>query len=96
MNQFIHILLIFFISSGLTSCALNRAKSENMLEKRAGYEGKKVEIKCNGAFTAVQKPAKRVKVYVYPHELPKGDYFLGGYIFAEIEKEKVIINGRAK
>ena len=32
MNQFIHILLIFFISSGLTSCALNRAKSENMLE----------------------------------------------------------------
>jgi hypothetical protein len=84
MNQFIHILLIFFISSGLTSCALNRAKSENMLEKRAG------------AFTAVQKPAKRVKVYVYPHELPNGDYFLGGYIFAEIEKEKVIINGRAK
>jgi len=94
MNQYIRILLISFISVAMSSCALNRAKSENMLEKRAGYKSKKVVIESKGGFTAIQKPAKRVKVYVYPHQLPNGDYFMGGYIFAEVEKEKVIINGR--
>ena len=36
------------------------------------------------------------KVYIYPHELPSGDYFLGGYIFAEIEKEKITLKRRKK
>ena len=97
MSQFTLTLLIFLNSMFLTSCAMNRAKSSRMLEKRASYDkdqSKNAEI--NGGVVPIQTPAKRTKVYIYPHELPSGDYFLGGYIFAEIEKEKITLKRRKK
>lgn len=95
--MFTHILLIYSTSIALSSCAINRAKGHKMLEIRADYSQKVLSLNKNGAaVTPIQTPAKRSRVYVYPHQLPNGDYFLGGYIFAEIEKEKVIVNGGAE
>ena len=97
MSQFTLTLLIFLNSMFLTSCAMNRAKSSRMLEKRASYnQGQSQNVGINGGVVPIQTPAKRTKVYIYPHELPSGDYFLGGYIFAEIEKEKITLKRRKK
>lgn len=94
MSQYTLISLIFLNSMFLTSCAINRAKSSQMLEQRANYKQNPKKAELSGGVVPIQTPAKRTKVYIYPHELPSGDYFLGGYIFAEIEKEKVILKRR--
>ena len=97
MNQFTLTLLIFSTSMLFSSCAMNRAKSQKMLEERAAYQNGTPRLqKLKNGVSPIQKPARRSRVYVYPHQLPNGDYFLGGYIFAEVEKEKILLDGGLK
>ncbi|MFK7822710.1 MAG: hypothetical protein AB8G05_01030 [Oligoflexales bacterium] len=74
-----------FIFLSLDSCAISRAPSLNLLEKRSDYEGTE-QIK--EALEEVDHPLlvpTRTKpviadIWVHPHELPNGDYFRGGWI----------------
>ncbi len=69
----------------LNACAINRAPSANLLEKRSDYE-KVHEIK--GALEEVDRPLlvptrttpTIADIWVHPHELANGDYFRGGWI----------------
>ena len=69
----------------LNACAINRAPSLNMLEKRSDYEN---VYQIKEALDQVDHPLLvpiRTKpviadIWVHPHELPNGDYFRGGWV----------------
>ena len=70
-----------------TSCSINRAPSLNLLEKRSDYQGseaaKDSAASLRGSLYEPRRTeTKTTDVYVHPHELPGGDYFMGGYIRA--------------
>lgn len=87
MKAFTAIFLIS-LTSLVSSCALNRAKSKNLLEKRASYDDAIPELIREQNVKPIRIPSKRVLIYWYPHEMPSGDHFLGAYIDAEIHKER--------
>jgi len=92
----------FLISILLSSCA-SRAPSLRMLDKRSNYEMDSKEFVYVYDQLAREK-AREVKIYIYPNEMPSGDYFQGGYLRALIErgrwsykrnkKNKGVINGK--
>lgn len=97
MRRSIRILLAFSINlivfaSGCT----NRAPSLRMLDTRAGYgaplDDEEVAIyekaRAKGELFGRYMGPKFAKIYVYPHELPSQDYFLGGYIVLKIHDEE--------
>ena len=73
-------LIGFIVSFFLASCAISRAPSLRLLEERADYD------RVNAVrVSSSQEDLKRSKalvtdVFIHPHELPSGDYFLGGWI----------------
>jgi len=74
------------ISIMLSSCA-SRAPSLRMLDKRSNYEMDSKEFVYIDDELSRDK-AREVKIYIYPNEMPSGDYFQGGYLRAVIEKGK--------
>ena len=69
----------------LYSCALTRAASFNLLDQRADYSG---ENRLNDGLSELSGPlltprrteSKTADIFIHPHEMPSGDYFLGGWI----------------
>ena len=101
MRPFTRISHVFWISAAiaLTGCQ-NRAPSLRMLDTRAGYnepyDDEEVAIyerahSHGGSFGRTLGP-RIAKVYVYPHELPSQDYFLGGYIALVTRKDEVVFD----
>ena len=74
------------ISLLLSSCA-SRAPSLRMLHKRSNYETDSKEFVYVDDELSRDK-AREVKIYIYPNEMPSGDYFQGGYLRAVVEKGK--------
>lgn len=75
----------------LCSCAMNRAPSMRLLEKRADFDGK---YRLDSALSEIESPLLVPKrtvpvmadIWVHPHELPNGDYFRGAWIKTLITK----------
>jgi hypothetical protein len=92
-----HILPVLLISLVLLlSACTNRAPSLRMLDTRAGYnapiDDEEVAIyekaRAKGELFGRYMGPSFAKVYVYPHELPSRDYFLGGYVVLKIHDEE--------
>ena len=72
----------------LTGCATSRAPGLNMLEVRADYSGENyINNELSGNSTIPNITAPKVEdIYIYPHEMPSGDYFRGGWIRTLVSK----------
>ena len=87
------IFLAFTISLLTFGCSINRAASDNLLEKRSDYSGKDAqsknlrEIKGN-LIQPKRTKTETVDILVHPHELAGGDYFLGGWIRAIVTQPR--------
>lgn len=86
MKTSIAFIQMCLISLLLSSCA-SRAPSLRMLDKRSSYEMDSKEFVYIDDELSRDK-AREVKIYIYPNEMPSGDYFQGGYLRAVIEKGK--------
>ena len=70
----------------LTGCATNRAPGLNMLDIRADYSGKEYINSELSGHDPVRTVPKVEDIYIYPHEMPTGDYFRGGWIRTLVSK----------
>ena len=77
---------LFLTLMALTqSCAMTRAPSLQLLEKRADFDG---SHQVEEALTAVDNPLLVpirteplvADIWIHPHELPSGDYFRGAWV----------------
>ncbi len=69
----------------LHACAMNRADSLNLLEKRADFKGFNEVEEALGAvdnplLVPVRTEPQVADIWVHPHELANGDYFRGAWI----------------
>ncbi len=69
----------------LNACSINRAPSENLLEKRSDYEGvhqieDALQAVDNPLLVPVRTEPLVADIWVHPHELASGDYFRGAWI----------------
>lgn len=69
----------------MLSCSINRAPSDNLLDKRADYKHRhKIEAQLKSADSALISPqtteAVVADIWVHPYELKNGDYFQGAWI----------------
>lgn len=69
----------------LNACAINRAPSLNLLEKRSDYENvhqvkEALEKVDQPLLVPVRTKPVIADIWVHPHELPNGDYFRGGWV----------------
>ncbi|MBI2603757.1 MAG: TraV family lipoprotein [Deltaproteobacteria bacterium] len=74
--------ILLIIAQG---CALNRAPSLNLLEKRADFDGiNEIETSLQAVDNPLLVPVRTepvvADIWVHPHELPNGDYFRGAWI----------------
>ena len=89
MSTRVSIFLIFiWFSSG---CAMTRAVSSNMLEKRSDLGGiHEVEASLQGIDKPLLEPVRSepviADIWVHAHELPNGDYFRGAWIRTIVSK----------
>jgi len=84
-----------------TSCALNRVKGTNMLNKRSDYKStKQIEDALSSADEALLSPERTkpsvADIWIHPHEMPSGDYFLGGWIRSIISKARWQVEEKRK
>lgn len=68
-------------------------KSENMLEKRSDYDDKYYSQSTSedAKQFLVRSNKSKVKytdIRIYPHELPNGELFLGGWVRVSVTNEK--------
>lgn len=78
---------IFFLallSSNLIGCA-SKDKNRRLLSERAKYE-KEMEG-LDMSLNVKRKAARVSKVWVFPHDLPTGDYFLGSWVMLKYGTE---------
>lgn len=78
-------LLLLTTIALLSGCAMNRAASDRMLDQRADYEDRQapgIEVRGlkAGAYDPKRSPTVVTDIWIYPHEMPSRDYFLGGWI----------------
>ena len=69
----------------LNACAINRAPSLNLLERRADFDGMYgIESSLNAVDNPLLVPVRTepvvADIWVHPHELPNGDYFRGAWV----------------
>lgn len=84
MKKLTTIFYLALLSSTLISCA-SKSKNQRLLNERAEYKKEVAGIDLN---LGVKRTAARVtRAWVFPHELPTGDYFLGGWIMLKYGTE---------
>ncbi len=76
-----------------SACAMNRAPSENLLEKRADYEGlHEIESSLQAVDNPLLVPIRTqpivADIWVHPHELANGDYFRGGWVRTVVSRSQ--------
>lgn len=86
-----NILLISLIAIIQVGCAITRAESQMMLEKRADIDGSHAAINQmsnidTGLLEPVRTKPQIADIWVHPHELPNGDYFRGAWIRTIVRK----------
>ena len=69
----------------LNACAMTRAPSLKMLDKRSDYDNiygvqEALESVDQPLLVPVRTQPVIADIWVHPHELPNGDYFRGGWI----------------
>lgn len=78
-------LLIAILGLMQVGCAITRAQSNMMLEKRADLDGSHETMGQlgsinHGLLEPVRTKPQIADIWVHPHELPNGDYFRGAWI----------------
>ena len=78
-------IVFLFALLNLNGCAINRAPSLNLLEKRADFKGVHEIEEALGAvdnplLVPVRTEPQVADIWVHPHELANGDYFRGAWI----------------
>lgn len=91
--------LIFFMV--LPSCAMTRAPSENLLDKRADFTGahqvqEALEAIDNPLLVPVRTEPMIADIWVHPHELPSGDYFRGAWIRTIVNRSSWRVDSHGK
>ena len=76
-------IFLALLTSLLTGCLTT--EFDRMLDQTADYDGKIHTEKSLGAASGPAFGPKRVEakltdIYIYPHEMGNGDYFLGGWV----------------
>ena len=84
----LNIFLVLLIS-GLTAC--QSMSHQNMLNFTADYNGDHHAERTIGQLSGNILGPKRVEakitnIFVYPHEMDNGDYFMGGWVKTVISK----------
>lgn len=94
----------------LNACAMTRAPSLNLLEKRSDYDNvhqikEALDQVDHPLLVPVRTKPVVADIWVHPHELPNGDYFRGGWVRTvvsrshwqvEEEKRPLIIKEKVK
>ena len=87
----------------LSSCAIHRAPSRNMLAERSDYTGQARTEKESSAlsaseplFTPQRTQPEVTDIWIHPHEMPTGDYFRGGWIRTIISDSKWTVKAKGK
>ena len=101
MRRFTRFLPVLWISATIvaTGCT-NRAPSLRMLDTRAGYnnpyDDEEVAIyqRARAEGDTIGRPiGPRVAyAWVYPHDLPSQDRFMGGYVALIIHRDEVVFD----
>ena len=83
------------------ACAINRAPSQNLLERRADFKGMHEVEEALGAvdnplLVPVRTEPQVADIWVHPHELPNGDYFRGAWIRTVVSSSSWSMEGRSK
>ena len=94
------ILYIFLTSLTLSACAVHRSSSLNMLDKRSDYAQEKrikedLSLIQNPLLTPRRTQPQVTDIFIYPHEMPTGDYFRGGWIRTIISESKWAIEKKS-
>ena len=85
----------------LSSCAINRAPSLNLLKQEADYEGiHQVEDSLKAVDNPLLVPIRTEPIvadlWIHPHELPSGDYFRGGWIRTVVTRSEWKVDRKIK
>ena len=99
--MFTRISLALWTSLFMVGCAINRAPSLNMLEQTADYDASK---RTAGSLGELKGPLlspyrtepQMTDILIHPHEMPTGDYFLGGWIRVVLAQPKWEMDGSEK
>lgn len=99
--MFTHIFLASLISVAMTGCVITRAPSLNMLEQTADYDGSRRTEESLGELNGpllnpVRTESRMTDILIHPHEMPTGDYFLGGWIRIVVAQPKWEMDTAAK
>lgn len=92
------IFLALWTSLLVSGCAINRAPSLNMLEQTADYDASKQTSESLGELkgpllTPYRTEPQMTDILIHPHEMPTGDYFLGGWIRVVVAHPKWELDG---
>ena len=89
MYKSILILVALLISFNFTSCASNSGLK--VLEERANYsEEKKIDETKQKHFSRSGSMIK--KAWLFPHEMPTGDFFGGAWLHLLVKEERWNVN----
>lgn len=82
----------FLITLFLAGCSLSRVYGPNLLEKRADYDGTlETEVFFEGKSPLLRPKRSKPQIadiWIHPHEMPSGDYFMGGWIRTLVSHSK--------
>ncbi|MBP6218544.1 MAG: TraV family lipoprotein [Oligoflexales bacterium] len=81
----IYKILFLTVIALLNACAITRAPSLNLLEKRSDFDGvQEIESALDAVDNPLLVPVRTepvvADIWVHPHELANGDYFRGAWI----------------
>ena len=88
-NYRINILVVLLSSLIFSACSSKQPKFE-VLDERAGYQSHRPalsQIDKNSSNHPSRSDAELVSVYMHPHEMPSGDYFLGAWLSLVVQGE---------
>ena len=79
------IFFMIYLVCLLSGCAINRVPSLNMLDRRSDYTEKlraekELSSLSDGLLIPHRVQPEITDVWIHPHEMPTGDYFLGGWV----------------
>ncbi|MGE0172442.1 MAG: hypothetical protein AB7T49_06655 [Oligoflexales bacterium] len=99
--MYTRIFLALWTSALMTACAVTRAPSLNMLEQTADYDSSKRTDESLGELkgpllTPYRTEPEMTDIMIHPHEMPTGDYFLGGWIRVVLTQSQWEMDGSEK
>ena len=86
MQKFILILAVLLISLNFGGCS-HTSPGMKILEERANYSEMKKITKSEKKYSA-RSGSQVKKAWLYPHEMPTGDYFGGAWLHLVVTEDR--------